>query len=209
MRAASLRLSALEWLVLLAPLGIVIVAGLAGATVRFLTMDMLAVTKTPPWTGFLSNLGILVLAASTAIWAFAARVHDRADPTVHRHLLTGALVSGYMTLDDLFQVHDLIAPVYFGIRDEIVLALLALALLYFSWLSWRDRERAGFAWLIVSLSCLAASLFVDLVSPWLWRLGDWQYLLEDGLKWMALCFWLKYAWVHARWRLQPRHAQPA
>lgn len=34
------------------------------------------------------------------------------------------------------------------------------------------------------------SVSIDAVfEQWFWRLGDWTYLLEDGLMWTGILFW--------------------
>jgi hypothetical protein len=193
-----------ECLLVSLPLLAVLIAGLMGVSVPLMTLDVPSITRVHPLSGFLSSLGILLLGAATAIWYFGATTiaERRAAPEASRRMmLMGAAVSAYMTLDDLFQVHEIIAPRYFGVPDEAVLGLLGLALLAFLRMAWRAPDRAGLFWLLAALAGLGASVVVDAASRWLWRLGEWQYFVEDGAKWLGLCCWLKYAVVHCRERL--------
>jgi hypothetical protein len=190
-----------ELLLVTTPLLAVLVAGLMGVSVPLMTLDVPSITRVHPLSGFLSSLGIVLLGASTALWYFSAvtLAQRAAAPGPALRLMSmGAAVSGYMTLDDLFQVHEIIAPRYLGVPDEAVLALLAVAILVFSNLAWRSSDRTGLSWLLAALACLGGSVIIDAASPWLWRLGQWQYFFEDGAKWLGLCCWLKYAVVYCR-----------
>jgi hypothetical protein len=203
----------LECLLVAAPLLAVLMAGLLGVSVPLMTLDMPSITRVHPLSGFLSSLGILLLGAATALWYFGATTAPAAGPratpeAARRMMLMGAAVSAYMTLDDLFQVHEIIAPRYLGVPDEAVLGLLAAALLVFLRMAWRMPDRTGLFWLLAALAWLGASVVVDAASRWLWRLGEWQYFVEDGAKWLGLCCWLNYAVVFCRERLGGTRVSP-
>ena len=199
-----------EFLLVTAPLLGVLVAGLIGVSVPLMTVDVASITRVHPLSGFLSSLGILLLGASTAIWYFSAVTvagHDATSHAAPRLMLLGAAVSGYMTLDDLFQVHEYIAPRHLGVPDEAVLGLLGVALLTFLSMAWRSPDRTGLFWLLAALGWMGVSVLFDVTSRWLWRLGEWQYFFEDGAKWVGLCCWLKYTVVYCHWRLCNERAE--
>lgn len=198
---SSLR-SAIGPIFLLGILPIMLV-GLASSwlsiEVRILTQDATALAKVHPLAGVLSSLGILVWWSSASLWLFCAGVHRReGEERLARFCLSSALLSGYLALDDLFQIHESLAPVYLGIPEGAVYGLLGLAVVAYL-LSFRDLllNLRGLL-LLGALGLLAASVGVDRIEHWLWRLGHWTYLLEDGLKWMGIVSWCAFCVVWCR-----------
>jgi hypothetical protein len=156
--------------------------------VRIFTQDATALAKVHPLAGILSSLGVLVWWTSASVWLFCATLPD-VPPRQARFCLSSALLSAYLALDDLFQIHESLAPVYLGIPEMAVYALLGVAVAAYL-VRFHDQwlNRRGL-FLLLSLCLLAASVVVDGLERWLWRLGHWTYLLEDGLKWMGIVAW--------------------
>lgn len=165
------------------------------APIGHLTRDIAAVANVHPLTGFLSSLGILLWAASATVWLFAAYVQRARQPNRSPGFLVfPGLLSAYLALDDLFELHELVAPRYLGVPEEAIYALLGAALGVYLW-RYRERlrERHG-ELLLLALAALAASVAVDAgLDAWLWRLGEWVLLVEDGFKWLGICFWTEFA----------------
>lgn len=185
------------WLGILPVLLVGLVSSWLAIEVRVLTQDVTALAKVHPLAGVLSSLGILVWWTSASLWLFCAGVQRReGERRLARFCLSSALLSGYLALDDLFQIHESLAPVYLGIPEGAVYGLLGLAVAAYlmgfrdELLNWRGLLLLG------SLGLLAASVGVDKLEPLLWRLGHWTYLLEDGLKWMGIVTWCAFcvAW---------------
>lgn len=198
---SSLR-SAIGLMFLLGILPVMLV-GLASSwlaiEVRVLTQDATALAKVHPLAGVLSSLGILVWWTSASLWLFCAGVHRReGEERLWRFCLSSALLSGYLALDDLFQIHESLAPVYLGIPEGAVYGLLGMAVVAYL-LSFRDLllNLRGLL-LLGALGLLAVSVGVDGLEHWLWRLGHWTYLLEDGLKWMGIVSWCAFCVVWCR-----------
>jgi len=171
-----------------------------GVDLPTLTRDMAAVAGVHPLTGVLSALGVLLWAASAAIWLFAALVlHDRARRAASRFALCSGLLSAYLGLDDLFMVHERLAPELLGLPELAVHgAIAACTLAYLLWFMER-LLRADAGWLLLALVMLGASMFVDAVlEPWMWRLGDWVFLIEDGCKWLGIVFWFAFCVARCR-----------
>jgi hypothetical protein len=164
-----------------------------------MTRDIAAVANVHPLTGVLSSLGIVLWAASATVWLFAAYVQRARQPNESSGLLVlPGLLSAYLAIDDLFEFHELIAPRYLGVPEEVTYALLGAAVGVYLW-RYRERlrERHG-ELLLLALASLAASVGVDAgLDVWLWRLGEWVLLIEDGFKWLGICFWTEFAVVGA------------
>lgn len=187
----------------------VLLVGLASGwfalEVRIFTQDATALAKVHPLAGVLSSLGILLWWTSASVWFFCATLpHPDITPRQRRFSLHSALLSGYLALDDLFQIHESLAPVYLGIPEGAVYALLGLAVASYL-LIYRDQwlNRRGLL-LLGALGLLAASVVSDGVERWLWRMGHWSYLLEDGLKWMGIVAWVLFCLTWCRHTLGHR-----
>lgn len=171
-----------------------------------MTMDVPAITKIHPLSGILSSLGALVWWTSVAIWFFAALLRLRQHPGTANvgFMVSSGLLSTYLALDDLFQIHEYIAPLLLNIPDEFVLGLLALAVILYLWMYRRLLYRPDGALLLLALAFLGVSLVIDMVlEPWLWRLKDWEYFIEDGAKWLGICFWTAFCVVRCSSDLAP------
>lgn len=172
-----------------------------------MTRDVAALAGVHPLTGFLSSLGILLWWASAAIYLHTAAVVRRVgtvatDPSAG-FLTSSGLLSAYLALDDLFQIHEHLAPEYLGVPERGVYAVLGLATGAYLW-HYRRLLREGECRLLwLALAGLAVSVAVDaLLERWLWRLGDWLYLLEDGTKWLGICCWAAFCAATCAGRLR-------
>ena len=116
------------------------------------------------------------------------------------HPLYSGLPSARLALDDQFQVHEGLAPDYLGVAEPVSLALLSAATVAYLWRFRRTILRSpGRSLLLVSLGFLAGSLLVDtILIGSMWLLRDWKLLVEDGLKWLGIVFWLGFCAVHCR-----------
>ncbi|TAG78372.1 MAG: hypothetical protein EAZ21_12845 [Betaproteobacteria bacterium] len=113
--------------------------------------------------------------------------------------LSSALLSGWLMLDDLFLIHEDLANRYLGIGEKSVLA--ALGTFVFAYLVAFSRTilRTNYSNLAIAFVFLAASVVIDvLLEKWVERLGPWTVFVEDGLKWIGICFWCAYHAATAR-----------
>lgn len=165
-----------------------------GVPIQDMTRDVAAIGGIHPLAGFLSSLGILVWATSAAIWVFSAVVLYASGARARASFALGfGLLSWFLVLDDSFQFHEALAPDYLGMDERLVYALLGTATLALLVRQRRVLLASRLSLLTVSFLLLGASTLVDVLSPWLWRIGYWAYLLEDGLKWLGIVCWSAYA----------------
>jgi hypothetical protein len=162
---------------------------IGGINIPDMTRDVAAIAGLPPLTGILSNLGILAWWSSASIWLFMAALQGaRGQQAQRRFALASGLLSAYLGLDDMFQLHESVFPILFHVPEKAVYGLLVLAMATYLLRCW-PQIRSKWPLLCAALLCLAASVLADLLEQWLWRIGHWSYFVEDGLKWLGIVAW--------------------
>lgn len=166
----------------------------------YLTKDPLTVAEMTGaeccrvYYGAISNLGILLWCAASTACLFAALVLWLGrDPLNRRNSLASALLvaglfSGWMTLDDLFLIHENVLPAI-GVGQMLVYAMYALATaayLVFAKDFILDGRLLMFA---LSISFLALSVGVDVIAT---SESFVHVLIEDGAKFLGIAAWASF-----------------
>jgi hypothetical protein len=163
----------------------------------FLTCDPASIVEINPFTGMLSNIGILLWTAAATVCLFSWGLL-RKEPGTKR-FSTFMLFSGIMTmilvLDDLFMLHEEIFPEQLGIPQKFVLlgymGLILSGLVVFR----KSILAADYLLLLIALGFFGLSVFVDVFDHEIDALiGHWRYLFEDGFKFLGIVGWLGYYW---------------
>ena len=159
------------------------------------TRDTAAIAGIHPLAGFLSNMGILLWGASFFISLFTA-ITLRNFLTKGRFvfLISSALLSGYLMFDDFFMFHEFLAPKYLGLNDNLVLFILVLAAALYLYLQRRMILKTDFWMLVLALTLLAFSVFVDVSYLRITdgQFGQLEYIFEEGPKWLGIACWCSY-----------------
>ena len=147
----------------------------------------------PAYYGLVSNVGILVWwsVATVCLFAGTLLILCRGD-AVTRHdgtrLLAAGLFTGWLTLDDLFLVHEKVLPAL-GIPQLAVYgayALMALAFAFYSRaLIWNGR-RAMFG---LAIALLSTSVAIDVIVS---QQSTASIILEDGAKLLGIVAWASF-----------------
>ncbi|MEA5543132.1 hypothetical protein VB834_29300 [Limnoraphis robusta Tam1] len=179
---------------------ILLVSGLQNAVpVHILTRDVFADKNTPPYTGLISNLGVLVLCCSAAVCLFTFFL---LQPTTGQAKKTKnclgyfGLISAWMMIDDFFMLHDEVMPLYLGIPEKLVI-LLTLTWVFFHVVYFRTiiLTSTNFKLLGLAFLFLGFSLFIDILPGEVDYVGNESnlfFLLEDGSKLMGIATWCFY-----------------
>jgi hypothetical protein len=123
---------------------------------------------------------------------FAAAVlsHTSDGGSSRRFLWSAGLLSLVLSLDDLFQFHEDLAPRYLGIDDKLVVGAYGAGLLVFLFASREQILRSEFPLLATALFFFAASNGVDLLQD-SWP-SPWRIFFEDGFKLLGIAAWTGY-----------------
>jgi hypothetical protein len=154
------------------------------------TQDPSAITQSPFYIGFFSNVGIMLWCASAVVCLFCWRMIPPvpASHSLRRFLLASALLSALLLFDDLFQMHEEVFPVYFQIPENAVYVIyINLALLY----AVIHREilmRSEYILLILAAVLIGISTIIDTMPM---PIPDDSFL-EDTFKLFGIVSWLIY-----------------
>lgn len=153
------------------------------------TKDPNAQFNAPFYIGFFSNIGIMIWSASVTICFYSAwKMGIKKGPLEQQFLIFSGLVTLLMTLDDLFQLHELVFPHYFSISENMVyITYLNIYLIYFI----RFRKQllnSDFIVLGLAFFFLGLSTVIDILPLPMEK----DTFLEDAIKLLGAVTWLVY-----------------
>lgn len=160
-----------------------------GIPIGTLTRDPAAISGSPFYVGFLSQVGIFLWSAAAATCMFSANVLSRTgNPEVKPFLLVSGLVTLALGLDDAFLLHEEAIPDFFAVPEKAVFASYAALALLFLVKFYSVILKTEYVLLVMASIFFGASVALDLLeSP-----GTDLYLFEDGAKLVGIVSWLAY-----------------
>jgi hypothetical protein len=155
-----------------------------------ITRDPAQITRTHPFVGSLSNLGILGWCSPAAVCFFcsAAFWRDRKRRASASFLFFSGLLTTLLLLDDLFLFHEIVFPRYFHMPEKIVYVSYLAAVLVFLLAFRREILQTEYVVLVLAFGFFGLSILVDLFGA---HIPD-HLLLEDGCKFLGIVTWLIY-----------------
>lgn len=153
------------------------------------TQDPNAQFEAPFYIGFFSNLGIMLWSAAFTICFYGAwRINRKIDKRGQEFLIFSGLITMLMTMDDLFQLHELVFPKYLSISENMVyLTYLNIYMIYFI----RFRKQllnSDFIVLGIAFFFLGLSTVIDILPLPIEK----DTFLEDAIKLLGAITWLIY-----------------
>lgn len=159
-----------------------------GIPFKNLTADPAFVFNANPFTGVISNIGILFWCASACCCWFGGFLMMHQDRNREAwFLLASGVFTFVLLIDDLFMFHDHIFYSFEGFKiiQPITFAFYGLLILVFFYKFFSIILKQNYRLLIVSLLLLGSSVFTDL----LFVNEGFQYFIEDGLKFLGILSW--------------------
>jgi hypothetical protein len=159
-----------------------------------LTRDMAAVANVHPFTGVVSNVGILLWCAAAAICLFSSSLlRQQGAHAEARFLLWAGLMTTALLFDDFFLFHEYLAPVHFHLNEKVVHASYACVTVAYLLRHRRLILGANYRLLVAALALFAGSMLLDLSGG-----HSWWIFAEDGCKLLGIASWLGYHAGRAR-----------
>ncbi|WP_414562302.1 MULTISPECIES: hypothetical protein [unclassified Anabaena] len=157
-------------------------------TMDLLTRDPLSITNAPFYTGFFSNIGILLWCSCAAICllSYAVVKQNNRYRESSKFLLSSGLFTTFIMLDDLFLLHDEVFP-QMGIPENLIYLFYALITIFFAVKTRKFVKKTEFVILSAAVGFLAFSLLLDAISR-----NEFNNKLEDISKLIGISLWLIY-----------------
>jgi hypothetical protein len=145
---------------------------------------------TPLW-GVFSYFAILMWAASTTCcviaWVFLTRT-SRSHP-LRTWFLASAVLSGALTIDDTFAIHDVVLFENMGISERLVFLIYSIPVIWYLVRFRRELlDRQDSALFMVSLLFLGSSLAID-ATHWIFPFVD---SIEELTMLLGITAWLYF-----------------
>jgi hypothetical protein len=137
-----------------------------------------------PLIGFGSHLGIILWCSTAAICLFTAVIRFKNDKkSIFWFLIFSALLSFFLLVDDLFEFHEVIFPVYLNISERYI--YLGYILYTLSYLIFFRKQflKLRYGLLILSIIFLSISVTLDQFFNY------FPQIIEDSSKIMGIYTW--------------------
>jgi hypothetical protein len=157
-----------------------------------LTRDPVQLLNGRPYTGMLSNLGIILWSATAGICLFVV-VLKFPFPEYKRErqfFLLAFVLTMVLLLDDLFLLHDVILPEDLDISENYLYAVYGVLSLLFIIYFRKDILQTPYLLLIAAVVFFGFSIGVDTIVKFLDM--EHGFILEDGSKFLGIISWGTY-----------------
>lgn len=180
--AAGLLFSAL-WIVV----AIVISKG-TNTPLSYMTRDTAAILNVSMYYGLISNIGLMLWAASSAICIVGAVILFDQRKRLALMLLASGIISGIMNIDDAFMFHERILPHHFGISEKIVMLSYVVYILAFLFYFRKEIFETDFPVFGIALISFGMSSMMDFIL----EVESLNTFMEDGFKFTGIVLWFIY-----------------
>jgi hypothetical protein len=160
-----------------------------GTPVSYFTRDLAAITESDWYIGLLSNVGIMLWAASAGVCFLAAGLLRGAGRQAGwRFLLFAGALSVLLGLDDALMIHEQVLWVYLQLEDSVMYifyyVVLGIGVTFFI----PEVLRSDYLLLLAAGVALGLSFAMDS----LFELSNRPAFIEDSFKFAGIVFWLAY-----------------
>ncbi|WP_299554937.1 hypothetical protein [Seonamhaeicola sp.] len=154
------------------------------------TADPAKIYNASPFTGVLSNLGVLMWCVASSVCFFSGILLYRTNRKSALFLLVSGIFSSILLLDDLFMIHDyaiyLIMP--FEHAQNIVLILYILLTFWYLFRFYKILLSVHYYIFITACFFLGMSLIIDMV----FENSGLEYFIEDSFKFLGITSWMLF-----------------
>lgn len=154
------------------------------------TRDPIAILRGNPFTGVISNIGILFWCSTAAICIFVSKSYpDRKEFSLF--LLFSGLFTFILLLDDLFQLHEKV-DTYFHVHEytAYVVYFILISIYFVKF----GKIILSTEYMVLFIACcfLSLSVLADMLLSYFITQRDIKFLIEDGFKLFGIVTWFIY-----------------
>lgn len=181
-------------LALLALSAAIIASATMGTPIGNLLSDPASILNVSPFTGAISNVGVLLWCATVSVCLFTWSVlRQRPGATqFSRFIFWSGLISLLLLVDDLFLLHEWVYPRHLGVTEQMTFS--AYLVLISGWLLLFRKTILDTEYLVllIAFGFFVLSLFVDTYDQIDSLIVNWRQLYEDGFKLLGIAGWCAY-----------------
>jgi len=189
---------ALSYVVAFYGFGVLSLVALAGFHYYFeipyshLTIDPVVALKGDPFTGILSNIGVILWSGTAAVCLLMVLLQNgnAEKRKVKLFFLMSFLITLFLLIDDFFLLHDVVLPDIFKLRERHIYITYATLVLAFIFFNIKTFLKTPYFILLIAFSFFALSLFTDWAVRYV-TIPE-SYLVEDGTKFLGIVNWCMY-----------------
>lgn len=162
-----------------------------GTPSGILTRDPAVLMNVSPFYGTLSKLGMLLWCGCVTICLFSASLlrRERHNVETRAFLISSGLLTFALLLDDLFMVHEYVAPTLLHLPETGIYIAHAMTLFLICIWFRRIIVETRFVLLLFAIGFFGLSISVDMLP--LDKLHG-RFLIEDGFKMLGIASWFGY-----------------
>ncbi len=168
-----------------------------------LFIDILALVDLPFYTGYMSQLGILIWSASATSCLLAfylLKKFNKGSLNARQFLFYSGLISLFLTFDDMFLLHEEVAAQYLDIGQKKVYLIYFLIIALFLYLNRYEILSSDYLLLMIAFGLFGGSILLDVVADTFSDILEasnslfarHEVFLEDGIKFTGIASWLLY-----------------
>jgi len=177
-------------------LGVAVMASLSmGVPIERFTRDPAALTDSNPFLGVISNIGILLWCASAAVCVFSYLIvrESGQDREVRLFFLLFGLLTLLLMIDDLFLFHEEVFLKNLHLDERITYVGYIAIMVSIVYRMRVTILNTDYILLLASFVFFSCSIMIDLISDLIPdTVIPWQYLFEDGMKFVGIVSWFGY-----------------
>lgn len=163
--------------------------------------DITSLAEIPFYIGFVSQLGVLLWAASVTscfLALFALKKLNSGSPQSRQFLLHAGLFSTFLMFDDMFLFHEEVASILLSIGQRKVYLMYFLVVLAFLYFNRHEILSSEYLLLAIAMAAFGLSIALDVIDDTFFEelagslYEKYEVLFEDGLKFVGIATWLAF-----------------
>ncbi len=153
----------------------------------------------PIYYGFVSNLGILLWCAAASVCLLVGLwlAVEVGELRAGAFLLISGFLSCVLLLDDVFLVHELVFPYLTKLSGTYLIVFYVVLFATYSAAFWRNLLGQRTMLFAIALAMFATSIVSDIFLVDVHDASRWEWLLEDGSKFLGIAAWTTFYWCAA------------